>query len=222
VDSLTRKQVRAIDAFAIDRLGIPGAVLMENAGRNAVAVIDTQYGVAGKAFAVLCGAGNNGGDGFVIARHLMLRGASVQIIMGVSRDKLSGDALCHFQIVENLNVPIHELAGQGVGRLADDLQGFDIVIDALGGTGISGPLRDPIASIVRQVNRSARPIIAIDIPTGLDCDTGQAHDPTICAAMTITFVASKVGFDGAGAYTGPVEVIDIGVDPDWILPRLDG
>ena len=219
--ALTRQQVRSIDRFAIERLGVPGTVLMENAGRNAVDVIDAPFGVSGKSVAILCGAGNNGGDGFVMARHLALRGATVAIIMGVSRDKLSCDALCHFQIVENLSLPIQDIAGQGIDRLADDLQRFDILIDALGGTGITGPLREPMAEIVRQVNAAGKPVVAVDIPTGLDCDTGKAHDPTIRAALTVTFVATKVGFASAGEYTGRVTVVDIGVDPDWILPQLD-
>ncbi len=217
---LTRQEVRSIDAFAIGRLGIPGVVLMENAGRNAVAILDERLGVAGKRFGILGGAGNNGGDGFVMARHLMLRGASVQIILGVDRAKVSGDALCYFRIAENLGIPIRELAEQGTDGLATDLDQFDLLIDALGGTGITGPLREPMAEIVRQVNASNTPVIAVDIPTGLDCDTGDACDPTIRASMTVTFVACKVGFAKAGDYTGPVAVADIGIDPEWVLPQL--
>jgi len=216
---LTRQEVRSIDAFAIERLGVPGVVLMENAGRNAVAIIDECFDVADKTFAILCGAGNNGGDGFVMARHLMLRGASVQILMGVSRAKVSGDALCYFRIAENLGIPIRELAGEGSDGLASDLDQFDYLVDALGGTGIAGALREPMAGLVREVNASDTPVIAVDIPTGLDCDTGEGHDPTVRAAMTITFAACKVGFARAGDYTGPVAVADIGIDPTWVLPE---
>jgi len=221
---LSRQEVRAIDRCAIEALGVPGVVLMENAGRQAAdAVCDLLGGPAAKSVAVVAGAGNNGGDGFVIARHLSLRGAAVTTFLVAPPEKLTADASINLGVLRALGGDVRPLAGEEVARLADLLGPFDAVVDAVGGTGISGALRGDLATAVEQINAAARPVLAVDIPTGLDCDTGEAPGPVVRAAATVTFVARKRGFDapGAAAYTGKVIVADIGI-PAGHVAKLAG
>ncbi len=212
--SLSRRHVREFDRLAIEQWGVPGVVLMENAGRGCVdAVEEFLGGVSGKKSAVVAGVGNNGGDGFVIARHLHLRGASVAVFVVGNAEKMTHDASVNFAILKSLKIDVHACADEVLSGFAERLRGFDLVVDALGGTGISGSLRGDLAVAVEQINAAGRPVVAVDIPTGLDCDTGTAHEPTVKAALTVTFVAKKTGFDAPGAsdYTGKVVVADIGV-----------
>jgi NAD(P)H-hydrate epimerase len=235
--SLTRDQVRAIDRHATLVLGVPGVVLMENAGRGAADAIEAFLGgpsgracnrlggpkgllhaelrspVAGKAVAVVAGAGNNGGDGYVVARHLHIRGARPAVFLVAEEGRIAGDALVNLEIIRKLGLDIRQVSAADMGRLSKELAAFDLIVDAVGGTGIQGPLRGAQAAAVEQINAAGRPVVALDIPTGLDCDTGAADGPVIRAALTVTFAARKKGFDapGAAAYTGKVVVADIGV-----------
>jgi len=222
--SLTRDQTRAIDRFAIERLGVPGVVLMENAGRLcADAVGDFLAGPAGRKVAICAGAGNNGGDGFVVARHLSMRGAAVVVFLVSPFDKLSGDAETNYRIARNLHLDIREVGPAELVNLSTELRGFDVVVDAVGGTGIRGALRGDIAVAVEQINAAGRPVVAVDIPTGLDCDTGKAEGPAVRAKLTVTMVARKKGFDSPASaeFTGEVRVVDIGI-PAEVVARLAG
>jgi len=219
--SLTREQVRRIDRYAMEQLGILGVVLMENAGRNAAArIAEFLGGAAGRRVAIIAGGGNNGGDGFVIARHLAMAGASVATFLTVKEEDLGGDALVNFRVIRALGHDIRPVGDAGV--LAGRLGEFDLLVDAIAGTGLRGPLRGATAQLVEQVIAAGRPIVAVDIPTGLDCDTGQADGPAIRAALTVTFVAAKAGFDapGAAAYTGRVVVADIGIPARCVLEMI--
>ncbi len=217
--ALTRQQVREVDRYAIEVLGMSGLVLMENAGRqSADAVCEHLRSISGSRVAIVAGAGNNGGDGFVAARHLAMRGISVATFIVARAEKISGDAAANLEIIRKLNHDVREISPAGIPALASELGKFDLLVDAVGGTGISGELRGDLAEAVRQINAAGRPVVAIDIPTGLDCDTGEASGPTVKAKLTVTFVARKVGFDSpsAGQYTGRVIVADIGVPGDII------
>jgi len=219
MESLTREEVRALDRFAIDRLGIPGVMLMENAGRQtADAVEEFLGGAAGRRVAVVTGAGNNGGDGYVIARHLGLRGAEVVVFLVVPADRISGDAAVNLGILSALGQDVRTVTGEALGALGGELAGFDVVVDAVGGTGIRGALRGDLAVAVEQINAAARPVVAVDIPTGLDCDTGAAAGAVVRAVVTVTFLARKKGFDapGAGEYAGRVRVADIGIPAERV------
>ncbi len=235
--SLSREEVRGVDLLAIRQFGVPGVVLMENAGRNAANAIERFLGeLAGRRVAIVAGAGNNGGDGFVVARHMSMRGANVVTFLVAPLAKVTGDALVNLQIIAKLGLAIRMVGDETPGALAMqglgvELAKFDCIVDAVGGTGISGPLRGDIASAVEQINEashaaqpgSASPrVIAIDIPTGMDCDTGDAPTPTVEADMTVTFVARKNGFDvpGANEHTGQVIVADIGIPADMILAKM--
>jgi NAD(P)H-hydrate epimerase len=222
--SLTRDQTRAIDRFAIETLGVPGVVLMENAGRLcADAVGDFLHGPAGRKVAICAGAGNNGGDGFVMARHLSMRGAEVAVFLVSPAEKLSGDAEINYRIARNLGLDIREVGSLYLANLSKDLAGFDVVVDAVGGTGIRGALRGDIAVAVEQINAAGRPVIAVDIPTGLDCDTGLADGPAVRAKLTVTMVARKKGFDtpASAEFTGEVRVVDIGIPADVVVRVLE-
>ena len=218
--SLSKKEVRAADRCAIERLGAAGVVLMENAGRGAADAIEQFLGGAGgKRVAIVAGAGNNGGDGFVIARHLSLRGANVTTFLVTPADKVAGDALVNLDILRNAGGDVQEVVAEALAGLGEELAAFDVVVDAVGGTGIAGELRGELAEAVEQINAAGRPVVAVDIPTGLDCDTGQAAGPAVRAELTVTFAAPKVGFsaEGASDYTGRVVLADIGVDIETVL-----
>jgi len=213
--SLTRDEVRAVDRYAIDTLGIPGVMLMENAGRLCTDAVCEMLGghPAGRKVAICVGGGNNGGDGFVMARHLSLRGADVTVYLLSPAEKLSGDAETNYRIARSLGLDVRQVESGEVGRLAETLAGADVVVDAVGGTGIKGALRGEVATAVEQINAAGRPVLAVDIPTGLDCDTGCAEGPAVRASLTVTMLARKKGFDTPGSreYTGEVRVADIGI-----------
>ena len=211
---LSRQQVRELDRRAIELWGVPGVVLMENAGRGAADALEAVFGPASsKRVAVVAGGGNNGGDGFVIARHLHIRGADCVVFLVADEARVAGDAAVNLAILARLGVRVHRRTGPALAGLAGELGSFDLVVDALGGTGIEGALRGDVAVAVEQINAAGKPVLAVDIPTGLDCDTGQAYRPTVRADLTVTFAARKLGFEAPGAakYTGRVIVADIGV-----------
>lgn len=211
---LSREQVRRVDQIAIEDFDMPGIVLMENAGRGASEAIDriTKEGLV----AILCGAGNNAGDGYVIARHLQLLGRPVRIVSIVDPDSLSGDAGINASIARKARIEIRR--AETFDAIEESIADSITVIDALLGTGAKGAPRGLFADAVRAANRHRGLRIAIDLPTGLDCDTGLAHDPTFRADHTITFVSRKLGFekDNADEYVGAVTEIGIGV-PQCLL-----
>ncbi len=219
MDSISREEVRRIDRCAIEQLGIPGVILMENAGRQvADAAEELLGGARGRCVAVVAGAGNNGGDGYVAARHLALRGADAVTFIVCDPSKITGDAAINLDAIRRLGHDIRSLAGEQIGDLAGELARADVVIDAVGGTGIKGALRGDAAAAVEQINAAGRPVVAVDIPTGLDCDSGCAEGAVVRATVTVTFVARKKGFDSPGAAecTGRVHVADIGIPAETV------
>lgn len=208
---MTRDEVRQYDVDAIAR-GVPGIVLMENAGRG-VADWMMELGVNGPV-AILCGKGNNAGDGFVIARQLQGRGCDVQLHLLFDPSVLSGDAAIAWKAVEKLPIPRTHFAGNEKA-LTESLAKCQWIVDAMLGTGMSGVVREPFASAIRAVNAAADrgvKVMAVDLPSGLDCDTGVPSDPTVKANYTCTFVAPKVGFSNpaATAHLGQLRVVDSG------------
>jgi NAD(P)H-hydrate epimerase len=208
---LNRRQTREVDRRAIDEFGLPGVVLMENAGRGVVETI-CQLGLPDP-FLICCGKGNNAGDGFVIARHLDNRGLSVHVLVWAAEAELRGDALINFRVISASGLPLAMLGSNAGGlQLQEALASCGCVIDALLGTGATGEPRPPLDEVIQQINNSGKPVLAVDLPSGFDCDTGQAARCTIRAAHTCTFVALKPGFlvPGADQYTGQVHVVSIG------------
>lgn len=213
---LTRAQVREIDRLSIEQYHIPGIVLMENAARAAADVATDMLGSAsGRQILILCGGGNNGGDGLAVARHLHNRGAQISIALTIDPAKFKGDALINWQIDSAMALPHRAADPDEIARSKADL-----LIDAIFGTGLSTPPRDPFPALVAAVDRAARPVLAIDLPSGLDCDTGQPLGAAIRATRTITFVAEKTGFAAPAArpYLGTITVADIGC-PIELIPK---
>lgn len=219
--SLTRSQVRDVDARAIQQYGLPGIVLMENAGRGAAELI-VRLGIAGPVV-VCAGKGNNGGDGFVIARHLELRGIAVSVLLFCHPTDLTGDASVNYRVLEVARIPLVVLGtAPGAADLDARLSAADWIVDALLGTGTKGTIREPFLTAIGAINRAGRKILAVDLPSGMDCDTGQPLGTCVRADHTATFVARKVGFDAPGAeqFTGQVHVIHIGVPKRLLMDVL--
>lgn len=222
VRPLSRAEVRAIDRRAIEEYGLPGVVLMENAGRGAAEIIRALIGgPPTPPVAIVCGAGNNGGDGYVIARHLQNAGVTVELLLAAEAESIAGDAAIHFQVAERMRVPAHSLTSPaGLAAGLERIRAAEWVVDALLGTGSRGDPRPPYDAIIAAINERPRAgVVAIDLPSGLDCDTGAAGRPTVRASDTITFVAPKLGFtrgDGPNL-AGRLHVVEIGV-PACLLP----
>ena len=211
---LTRAEARQIDRRAIEEFGLPGIVLMENAGRNAATLLHERAPAA--RVAIVCGKGNNAGDGFVIARHLVNLGHDVRLLLACDPAEYRGDAAINWHVVEKMGIPAARLADAAPDVWERALAGADWIVDALLGTGASGAPRGAIATAIRAVNavagRDHAAVFAVDLPSGLDCDTGETPGPCIRANLTGTFVAPKVGFaqPGAAAWLGEVRALEIG------------
>lgn len=222
---LTRDEVRNVDRRAIQDLGLPGIVLMENAGRGAAELL-IEVGIDGPVI-VVAGKGNNGGDGFVIARHLENRGYEVRVLLFADPHELTGDALTNYHVLSAAGTPIRNCARLDPAAWTEELKTGSWIVDALLGTGTKGSVREPFATVIEAINASGVRVLAVDLPSGLDCDTGQPLGPCVQAAHTATFVAPKRGFDATGtaAYTGRIHVINIGVPRsllrEYSLPGKD-
>ncbi len=206
--------MREIDRIAVEEIGIPGAVLMENAGK---AVADETLKLRGNdplPVVVVAGAGNNGGDGFVAARHLHNRGVPVSVFfLGDSGESdPSTDAGRNLSIARKMGVRVLDLSDGGLlDKLKSALASCSVAVDAMLGTGSKGRPRGACASAVALVNASGRRILAVDLPSGLDCDTGKAEGEAVRADTTVTFGLEKTGFalcDGP-ALCGRIVVADI-------------
>lgn len=217
--TLTRNQVRRVDQLAIERYGIAGIVLMENAGRNAADVIRDVFGPTGTAV-ICCGTGNNGGDGCVIARHLHNAGWTVSLLLAGDPSRCTPDTTTNLGIVRAMEIELVETPeADEQSAVLRRVKPDGIIVDALLGTGFHGDVRSPTAELIQTINSiPKRSVVAVDVPSGLDCDTGAASNATIRAELTVTFVASKVGFavSAARPFVGRVEVVDIGAPRELI------
>ena len=204
---LTRQQVRQVDQVAVEKFHIPSIVLMENAARAVAAAAMDMLAPAGTRILAVCGGGNNGGDGLAAARHLSIAGKTVTIALTIDPAKYRGDALINWRIIEAMRLPV-------VVATADLLatSDADLIIDAIFGTGLSAPPRDPYPALFAAINARKITVLAVDIPSGLDCDTGEPWDSCVRATRTVTFVAEKIGFANPAArqYLGEVVVAEIG------------
>ena len=222
--ALTRDEIREIDRKAIEEYGIPGIILMENAGRNvAEEILNLMEVPQSSKVALFCGKGNNGGDGYVIARHLYNKNVDVSVFLttGIYKILSDGDAGINLQILLNMNVKIKELQNvQDMIAIGKELEGYDIIVDAIFGTGLRGEVREPIRTLIKNINETDLPVISVDIPSGLHCDEGIALGIAVKATKTVSFVAPKVGFfrERGKEYTGEVLVCDISVPKELIIP----
>jgi len=223
---LTREQSRGVDRLAIDRLGIPGVVLMENAGIHASDVVAGMLeSVGGNKVAIVCGGGSNAGDGLVVARHLYNAGRTVVVYLAAEPAKMTGDAGINLGICQRMGLKMMRVDDeQALAEQSPHWSHADVVVDALLGTGFdaSRGLGGHAAAVISAINASSAKrrhggagplVLAVDVPSGLDCDSGAVSEPTVIADATVTFVARKVGFDApiAASYLGEVFVAGIGV-----------
>lgn len=231
---LSREDLRAIDRLATEEFGIPSIVLMENAGRNAAELVlrvlaeKRERGSPANRVAIVCGAGNNGGDGAVVARHLANRDVVVELLATHGADALAGDAAIMRRAAERMGIVAHDVStAKRLDAATAVLAGADVVVDALLGTGFAGTVRPLVARVIDRVNavraKSAgrQIVVALDLPSGLDADTGAPSNATVVADLTVTFAASKSGFrhPGAADYLGRVEVASIGA-PRMLIERF--
>ncbi len=207
--------MRRLDGRAIHDYGIPGIVLMENAGKGTVDLICREFGnMCGRTVSIFVGPGNNGGDGFVIGRHLHQIGAVVHVFLLVSPEKISGDAATNLNIVSKLPISIFPiLDDRDLRKVRVMIAHSTVLVDALFGTGITRGISGHFASAVDLMNESGRPIVAVDIPSGLNGDTGQPLGRCVRAQLTATYGLAQPGhvvFPGA-ELTGDLHIIDIGI-----------
>ena len=210
--------MRSCDTAAIDKYCVPGIVLMENAARGASDLIEDLFGpLTGKSVLIICGKGNNGGDGFAIARHLLNHGMSVHVYNLGPDDASRGDARTNLDILRKMEEETVQLRVNLLSNVTELEEAFDhqpvCIVDALLGTGISSPLVGEVKDIVETVNRSGIPVVAIDVPTGINTDTGEEMGAAIRAKATATMGGLKRGLlFGRGRETaGTVHVVDIGM-----------
>ena len=225
-----QKEMQQMDQYTIEKLGLPGVVLMENAGARVVEEILAVKSCENPRVIVLAGGGNNGGDGFVIARRLFDLGLQPLLCLLVKPERIKGDARVHFDVYTNRNLPLLAIQENTLEKLRDELNQADIIIDAILGTGVNGSVREPLSRVISMVNENEgkKVIFSVDIPSGVNSDTGKVDGVAVKATKTITFVFPKKGFflqDGP-KYIGEWKAVDISVPPSiaadigLALPKL--
>ena len=233
---LSRAQMRAYDRYAIETCHVPGIVLMENAGRGAAdhacKLLGGMQGVLGARVLVVAGAGNNGGDGFVVARHLSSRGADVRVFLAGSTERVHGDARINHDAFLDLGGHVTVIDPRAINELGDGSEALreldaslglaDLVVDALFGTGLDRPIGEGMAAIIASINRAPGRRLALDIPSGLDADSGAPLGACVQADDTVCFGHLKVGLltpQGA-RFAGRVQLADLGVPDKVILAKV--
>jgi hydroxyethylthiazole kinase-like uncharacterized protein yjeF len=218
---LNTQQMREADRRTIDEIGIPSIVLMENAGRQAVAAMEAAFdGIAESRVGVLCGRGNNGGDGFVVARTLVQRGIETIVFLLGSVSEVRGDARINLEILGRIGLTVVEITDAQEWELHfSEVSECDLLVDAMLGTGFHGPLTGLLETVVADINDLAVPVVAIDLPTGLSADSHETNGDAIVAAMTVTLAAPKIPLvlPPADKHAGDLVIADIGIP----LPLLD-
>ena len=222
---LSTAQMRAADRRTIDEVGIPAAVLMENAGRQVAAAMERHLAPLGDLrVAVVCGKGNNGGDGFVVARVLEAGGVTTRVYLAGSASEIEGDARGNLSALDAVGVSVVDVAEPAAwAALLPEIAACDVVVDALFGIGLARPLEGLWRTVVGDLNASGVPIVSVDLPSGLSADTARLIGETIDATLTVTLGAPKLPLlvPPAATQAGDVVVADIGI-PDAVLETLDG
>lgn len=222
---LNSAQMREADRRAIEEIGIPSLVLMENAGRQAVAAMEAMYNdLSERQVAVLCGRGNNGGDGFVVARTLMQRDIDVSVFLIGRVSDVRGDARVNLEILGRLGLTVVEIAdGQAWELHFSEISDCTLIVDAIFGTGLNAPLSGLMETVVADVNGSGIPVVSIDLPSGLTADSAEPIGKSIEAALTITLAAPKLPLVLPPAETraGDIVIADIGI-PSELLDTIEG
>jgi ADP-dependent NAD(P)H-hydrate dehydratase / NAD(P)H-hydrate epimerase len=215
---VTAAEMRAIDAATIDGIGLPGAVLMENAGRAVAAAVAEELARRGdgaaRAVAVVCGAGNNGGDGYVVARVLRQQHIQAAVYLAAPRSAVRGDALVHLMAYERTGGPVLSIAEPGeLAEHRQAIEGAAVAVDALFGTGLARDVDGHLAGVIHSINRCGGRIISVDVPSGLSADSGAVLGAAVEPHRTVTMAFLKVGLAVAPglARAGAVSVAEIGI-----------
>lgn len=232
---VTPQQMGGIDRLCIEEFGIPGVVLMENAALRVVEEIEKSLEILpGKYIFVFAGKGNNGGDAFAVARHLFNKGAEVKVFLLAEKSAITGDARINLNILEKSGVDVKELANSpgtaaspdlkklSLERLSSELSLADIIVDGIFGTGLKGGVKGLAAEVIGLINKSRKPVISIDIPSGLNGESGKVEGICIKASKTVTFGLPKTGLlvHPGCEYTGELVIADIGI-PARAVERFD-
>ena len=222
---LNATQMREADRLTIEEIGVPSIVLMENAGRQVVGALEARFEkLVGQRVVVLCGCGNNGGDGFVIARTLKQREIDAAVfLVGAVRD-VQGDARCNLNILGQIGMPVVEIPDEQAWELHySEIAGFDVIVDAILGTGIKVPLIGVLQTLVADINELEIPVVSVDLPTGLSADTHDVVGEAMKAALTVTMGAPKVSLllPPAEMHAGDLVVADVGI-PRRVIDELEG
>ena len=210
---LTGRQIQELDRRAIEEYGVPSLVLMENAGRAVAGEVLSalQHG-GGKRVCIVCGAGNNAGDGFVAVRHLWSAGVAPDVVLVGKAGRLKNDAAVNFFILKKCRYPVREAVGVDAA-VRSMLKKAEVIVDAVFGVGLNRAIVSPFREFIEAVNAAGRRVIAVDIPSGLDATTGQVYGVCVKAATTVTLTCAKQGFfcnEGPGL-VGKVKIADIGI-----------
>src|SRR5687767_10214406 len=222
---LNTQQMREADRRTISDIGIPSIVLMENAGRQVVAAMEAAFeDLSSSRVGVLCGRGNNGGDGFVIARTLVQRGVETSVFLLGSVSEVRGDARTNLESLGRIGLTVVEITTAQEWELHfSEISECDVIVDAIVGTGFHGRLTGLLETVVADVNGLGVPVIAIDLPTGLSADTHEIEGEAVEASMTVTLAAPKIPlvFPPADSHAGDLVIADIGI-PHPVIDELDG
>ncbi len=204
------QEMRNIDRIAIDSYQIPGIVLMENAALSCIDVLKKDFSIKDKSFCVVCGKGNNGGDGLAIARHLYNAGAKVTILL-VSGSEYSGDAKINYDIADSMDITIEEISD--IDDFIHTVTDCDVIIDAILGTGAKGEITGFLFDVIKAINESCKYVLSVDVPSGINSDTGEVLSVAVNATKTVTFGAYKRGtlLYPAADYTGEITVAPISI-----------
>ena len=222
---LNSAQMRDADRRTIDEVGIPAIVLMENAGRQVVAAMEATFEDLGeKTVAVLCGRGNNGGDGFVVARTLLQRGVDVSVFVVGALAEIRGEARTNLEILGRLGLTVVEIGDRQSWELHfSEISDCDVIVDAIFGTGWKTPLQGMLETVAADVNASAIPVVAVDLPSGLSADSPDLIGDCIDATVTITLGAPKIPLvlPPAELHAGDIVIADIGI-PSEVIDSVEG
>jgi len=211
-------RMQQIDAAAIETMGIPRLLLMDHAGLAVARAAKTLCPDASAPVVACCGTGWNGGDGLAAARHLSAWGYPLRLLVTGRVDRLREEPATYARVLQRLGLSVHECRqAEEAAPLERWLAECGVVIDALLGVGMQGAVREPVASVIDRINRSGRPVVAVDVPSGLDADTGRVQGVAIRATVTVTFGLAK---RGCLIQDGPAYVGSLIVDPITIPPAL--
>jgi len=220
---VSREEMRELDRRTIEEIGISGLVLMENAGRGAAQIIKKRFGPEKRKVAIFCGRGNNGGDGFVVARYLKNWGWPVRVYLLSEKEKITGDAKANMEIWLKMGGELREIIEEkDLWSIKEEFYQFDLIIDALLGTGLKDEVKGILKEAIIVINALGKPIVAIDIPSGIDATSGKILGVAIKATLTITFGLPKIGqlIHPGLEYTGELFVVDISI-PQFLVEEMN-